>query len=157
MRVPYTYLDVDLDLDALRESLAIYPGPRRTPIVTVGGQVLAEPDNDTVLASLTAAGVLPSSTAVARAKDLNMGDLDRLTRGLAAVLMASSAGQAPIWLRWPLRFGSIVLALTAARGWCPLYDACGMTSIGGPGDRPDEAERPTWLHSTTPHTARSLQ
>ena len=37
------------------------------------------------------------------------------------------------------------LALTAALGWCPVYDAQGVTSVGGPGDHPDEAERQHWL------------
>jgi hypothetical protein len=38
-----------------------------------------------------------------------------------------------------------VLALTGLAGWCPGYRGARVTSIDGPGDRPDEAHRSTWL------------
>ena len=53
-------------------------------------------------------------------------------------------------MRVPLRVLAVGLALTAAIGWCPVYDAQGVTSVGGPGDHPDEAERDSWLATTSP-------
>jgi hypothetical protein len=38
-----------------------------------------------------------------------------------------------------------VLAVSGLTGWCPGYAYAGVTSLGGPGDRPDEAERTNWL------------
>jgi hypothetical protein len=35
--------------------------------------------------------------------------------------------------------------LTGVLGWCPVYSACGLTSLGGPLDHPIEADRDTWL------------
>ena len=50
-------------------------------------------------------------------------------------------------LRWPLRGLGLLAAATGISGWCPGYHAAGVTSLGGPGDRPDEAERQQWLAS----------
>jgi len=50
----------------------------------------------------------------------------------------------------PLRVFAVGLALTAAIGWCPVYDSQGVTSVGGPGDHPDEAERDEWLATIRP-------
>ena len=49
--------------------------------------------------------------------------------------------------RWPLRLAGVFAAATGISGWCPAYSAAGVTSLGGPGDRPDEAERAGWLAS----------
>ena len=149
LRVPFEYLDVDLDLDALREALALHPGPRRTPIVAVGDRVCAEPDGAMLVSTLVGAGALAASDAVARIKDHNVGDLDRALRLGAAAAAFIGTARAPHVVRWPIRAGALVLALTAARAWCPVYDAWQVTSMDGPGDRPDAAERRTWLASTT--------
>lgn len=148
-RVPHVYRDVDLDLDALREATALHEGPRRTPIVEVDGHVLAEPRNAELLARLVASGALAGSTALARMKDHNVGDLDRLLRVVLAVTATAAALRRPPAVRWPVLAGAAVLAFTAARAWCPVYDAWQVTSVDGPGDRPGEAERDTWLASTT--------
>jgi hypothetical protein len=37
------------------------------------------------------------------------------------------------------------VAASGLTGWCPLYHAAGMTSLEGPGDRPDETTRSAWL------------
>jgi hypothetical protein len=116
--------------------------------VVVGDRVLAEPDNRALLAALVGAGALPASDAAAHVKDHNVGDLDRALRTIAAVATFVGAARAPRLLRWPVRAGAIVLALTAVRAWCPVYDACQVTSMDGPGDRPDAAERSAWLAST---------
>lgn len=157
LRVPSTYRDVDVDLDALREALSLHPGPRRTPIVVVANDVMAEPDNATLRATLVRNGLLAASDAVAQMKDHNVGDLDRGLRVAAAAGIVLWSTGAPRWLRWPARAGAAVLALTAARAWCPLYDAWQMTSIDGPGDRPDSAERREWLTSTADSPVWSRQ
>ena len=51
----------------------------------------------------------------------------------------------PVPVRAPVRLAAVGLALTAVFGWCPVYDAQGVTSVGGPGDHPDEAEREPWF------------
>jgi glutaredoxin len=152
LRVPFEYRDVDLDLDALREALALHSGPRRTPIVSVGDRVLAEPDSATLIGALVRTGALAASDALARIKDHNVGDLDRTLRLIAAAVAVASTAGAPRVVRWPIRVGAALLALTAARAWCPVYDAWQVTSMNGPGDRPDAAERRTWLASTSHHT-----
>ena len=157
LHVPHQYLDVDLDLDALREALALEGGSRRTPVIEVGSIVLVEPDTRRLVAALTAAGALAASNAVAHSKDHNVGDLDRAARLLAATATMLGAARLPPAFRWPIRTGALVLALTAVRGWCPLYDAWQVTSLNGPGDRPDEAERRAWLASSAPTTAWSNQ
>ncbi len=148
-RVPYTYRDVDLDLDALREAVALHGGQRRTPIVQVDGHVLAEPGNAELLARLVQSGVLARSTALARIKDHNVGDLDRLLRAVLAVTAAATVARSPRALRWPVMLGAATLAFTAVRAWCPMYDAFEVSSVDGPGDRPGEAEREAWLAPTT--------
>ncbi len=155
LHVPHQFLDVDLDLDALREALLLEGGSRRTPVVEIGDRVLVEPDSRGLVAALTEAGVLAVSDAVAHGKDHNVGDVDRAARLLAAAATLLGTTRLPLALRWPLRTGALVLALTAVRGWCPLYDAWQVTSLNGPGDRPDEAERRTWLASSAQPTAWS--
>ena len=56
-------------------------------------------------------------------------------------------------LRWPLRFLGAGVALTGVTGWCPVYRYAGVTSLGGPGDRPDEAMRLAWLTPVTTDVA----
>ena len=157
LRVPHRYRDVDLDLEALKEALALDRGSRRTPIVEVGDLVLVEPDSQRLVAALTTAGLVGASDAVAHGKDLNLGDLDRLARLVAAAVTMLGTTRAPGGLRWPLRAGALLLGLTAVRGWCPVYDAWQVTSLNGPGDRPDEAERRHWLASSSQPTAWSNQ
>jgi Protein of unknown function (DUF2892) len=51
----------------------------------------------------------------------------------------------PRALRLPLAALGGFEVLTGVLGWCPVYNALGMTSLGGPLDHPMEAERETWL------------
>jgi len=37
------------------------------------------------------------------------------------------------------------MGLSGVTGWCPVYHAAGVTSLHGPGDRPDEAIASAWL------------
>ncbi len=145
LMVPFTYRNVDEDLDALDEATRLSHGARRTPVVDAAGQALVEPSNETLVAALVGARLLTDEDALGRMAVQNVGDAERLLRagtGLAVYVLAS---QAPAALRAPLRFLGVGLMLTGAAGWCPVYHTKGLSSIGGPGDRPGEAERRRWL------------
>ncbi len=150
LRVPFGSIDVDLHLDALQEITRVTGGARRTPVVRVADRLLVEPSNATLVATLEDAQLLAPSTVHAFEHGQNVGDLERLLRvGAAAVTIAATA-RAPWPIRVPLRLAAVGLALTGAVGWCPINDARGVTSVGGPGDHPDEAEREQWLAPTRP-------
>lgn len=145
LRVPFRSTDVDLHLEALDAVSRATGGARRTPVVRVGDRVLVEPTNAALIAALVQAGRLVTSTVQARGYAQNVGDLERLLRlGLAGATFAATT-RTPWPVRLPLGLLAMGLGLTAAVGWCPVYDAHGVTSVGGPGDRPDEAERRHWL------------
>ncbi len=144
VRVPFAFSDVDYDLDALAQATSLSGGHRRTPVVKVGPRVLVEPSNATLLQALEDAGWLAPSTVLAFEHGQNVGNLERVLRVTVAGLMVVSTQDLPWPLRMPLRAAAVGLALTAATGWCPVYDAQGVTSVGGPGDHPDEAEREPW-------------
>jgi hypothetical protein len=75
----------------------------------------------------------------------NVGDVERAIRaGVGLAIMAAASG-APRALKWALRIAGAIAALTGISGWCPAYHARGLTSLNGPGDHPDEAERSEWL------------
>jgi glutaredoxin len=150
LRVPFHAIDVDHHLDALQEVARLTGGERRTPVVLVRSRVLVEPSNAALVHALEEERVLAPSTVHAFEHGQNVGDLERLLRLAAAGLAIAATRDAPAPLRVPLRVVAIGLALTAAVGWCPVYDARGLTSVGGPGDHPDEAERDLWFASTRP-------
>ena len=147
LRVPFRGTDVDLELEALHEITRLTGGARRTPVVRVGDRILVEPSNEALMDALEEAGVLAPSNAHAAAHAQNVGDLERVLRLAGAAIAVAATGRAPWPIRVPLRVAAVAVALTGAVGWCPLYDARGVTSVGGPGDRPDEAERDAWLAS----------
>lgn len=145
LRVPFQATDVDLHLDALEEVTRLTDGARRTPVVRIDDRVLVEPSNAALIAALAAGGHLVASTVHAFEYGQNIGDLERWLRLAVAGAMIAGTSRAPRAVRVPLRVLAVGLGLTAAVGWCPVYDAQGVTSVGGPGDHPDEAERPQWL------------
>ncbi len=156
LRVPAHAVDVDEHLDALQEVMQSTGGERRTPVVEIGPRVLVEPSNAALVQALEQAGALVPSTVHAFEHGQNVGDLDRLLRLAAAgVTLAGTRGM-PAPVRVPIRLAAVGLALTAAIGWCPVYDAKGRTSVGGPGDHPDEAERKPWFAAIR-HPAASLE
>jgi glutaredoxin len=145
LRVPFRATDVDLHLEALQDVTRLTGGERRTPVVRIAGRVLVEPSNEALVAALEEAQLLAPSTVHAFEHGQNVGDLERLLR-LAAAGAAIAATSRAAWpVRLPVRLAAVGLAITAAIGWCPVYDAQGVTSVGGPGDHPDEAERDQWL------------
>lgn len=145
--VAHTYSNIDEDVQALERAKALNDGRRRTPTIDlgVGGTALVEPENDTLTEALVELQMLTQEQVQDRLAVQNVGDAERVARsGLgAAVLLASAT--APSALRWPTRLVGITLLLTGVTGWCPLYHLAGVTSLDGPGDRPAEARRRTWL------------
>ncbi|WP_291981783.1 DUF2892 domain-containing protein [Luteitalea sp.] len=153
LRVPHHAIDVDDHLDGLQEVLRLTGGLRRTPVVRVGDTVLVEPSNRALVRALEQAGLLAPSTVHAFEHGQNVGDLERLLRVTGAGLTILATRDVPAPMRVPLRVAAVGLALTAVIGWCPVYDAQGVTSVGGPGDHPDEAERDAWLVAVRPPAA----
>ncbi|MGI8672214.1 MAG: glutaredoxin family protein [Luteitalea sp.] len=148
LRVPFSAVDVDHDLEALQESMRLSGGERRTPVVRLAGRALVEPSNETLVMALEQAALLVPSTVHAFQHGQNIGDLERVLRLAAACALVAVTTRSDWPVRLPLRVAAVALALTGIGGWCPWYDARGVTSVGGPGDRPNEAERDYWLAPT---------
>jgi hypothetical protein len=82
----------------------------------------------------------------------NVGDAERAIRtGVGAALLLAST-VAPRRARRPLQALGALAALTGISGWCPFFHVTRVTSLDGPGDRPDEARRPSWLSSRPSNT-----
>jgi len=145
--VGHRYLNVDEDLEALRSASTLNAGERRTPIVDlgVGGPPLVEPANDILTEALVELDMLTQDDAQERLGVQNVGDLERVVRVGAGAALVLAGAVGPRAARWPLRVTGAALALSGLAGWCPAYHNTGVTSIDGPGDRPDEAHRSTWL------------
>lgn len=147
--VRHVYRNVDEDLDALQASLALNGGRRRTPTIDLGlgGPPLVEPSNEMLTEALVEREMLTLEDAHERLGVQNVGDLERVIRAGAgaALVLAGSAARGS--LRWPLRVAGAALALSGVAGWCPGYYGAGVTSLNGPGDRPDESGRLNWLEA----------
>ena len=144
LRVPFHATDVDDHLDALEEVTRLTGGERRTPVVRVGDRVLVEPSNAALVQALEQAGVLAPSTVHAFEHGQNIGRSGAVAAAGGRRVGDRGDARRAGPVRVPLRVAAVGLALTAAIGWCPVYDAQGVTSVGGPGDHPDEAEREPW-------------
>ena len=145
--VPHRYINIDEDAEALAIARELNHGERRTPTIDLGagGSALVEPDNDTLGGALVELEMLTQEDLHERLAMQNIGDAERVIRSGAgaALLLGSAIG--PRVLRWPLRLAGGIALLTGVSGWCPGYHAAGLTSLEGPGDRADEAQRSTWL------------
>jgi len=147
LHVPHHYVNIDEDLDGLERAKALNHGQRRTPTIDLGlgGAALVEPDNETLAAALVERDMLTADEAHERLGLQNVGDIERVARTAVGAALFAGATAAPGVLRWPLRGLGLIAVATGISGWCPAYHAAGVTSLGGPGDRPDEAERRAWL------------
>ena len=147
LHVPHRYVNIDDDLDGLDRAKALNRGQRRTPTIDLGlgGEALVEPDNETLSAALVEREMLTLEQAHERLAIQNIGDVERVARTTIGAALLAGAAAVPRHLRWPLRLAGVFAAATGIAGWCPAYSAAGVTSLGGPGDRPDEAERVGWL------------
>lgn len=145
--VAHTYINIDEHVEALDRAKALNNGQRRTPTIDLGagGTALVEPENDTLSEALMELQMLTREQVQERRAVQNVGDAERIARsGTGAALLLASA-TAPAVLRWPVRLLGLKLLLTGLSGWCPIYHLSGVTSLDGPGDRPAEARRSTWL------------
>jgi mycoredoxin len=145
LAIRHRYRDVDEDLDALDRATTLNQGVRRTPVVTIGSDVFVEPTNSAMTAALLAHGLLTRDQVAERLHLQNVGDFERVIRVSSGLLVLASQRQAPAVLRGLLTLTGTGLLLTGVFGWCPVFHAKGVSSLNGPGDRPDEAERQTWL------------
>lgn len=145
--VPHHYINIDEDLEALARARALNGGRRRTPTIDLGlgGSALIEPDNDTLTGALVEMDMLTEADAHERLGVQNVGDFERVLRTAAGAAIVAAGAAAPRGARWPFRLLGAAVALSGVSGWCPLYQYSGVTSLDGPGDRPDEAHRATWL------------
>jgi glutaredoxin len=145
--VPHRYQNVDEDLDALARATSLNGGGRRTPTIDLGlgGGPLVEPTNDTLTGALVEVDLLSRGQADESLGVQNVGDVERAGRALAGLAIVAAGSGAPRGLQWPIRLLGVGVALTGLSGWCPAYHLARVTSLGGPGDRPDEATRATWL------------
>ena len=145
--VPYHYVNIDEDLDALERAKALNEGKRRTPTIDLGlgGDALVEPDNDTLMAALVEMQMLTHEQAHERLGIQNVGDAERAARTTIGVVLLMLSRAMPRSQRWPLGLLGLYFTASGVSGWCAGYHVAGVTSLGGPGDRPDEAERGEWI------------
>lgn len=143
--VTHRYHDVDEDLDALDRATSLNDGLRRTPVIELAGKVLVEPANETLTQALLAKKILSRTDVDDRLQLQNVGDVERGLRVVAGLTMLATTRQAPRALRGLARLLGTSLLVSGAAGWCPVYQTAHVSSLNGPGDRPDEAERTNWL------------
>lgn len=139
-------MNIDEDLDALDRAKALNGGRRRTPTIDLGfgGAPLVEPDNDALTGALVERDMLTDDEAIERLAVQNVGDFERVLRTLAGGALLLGARLAPR-ARWPLGILGTIVAASGLTGWCPIYHAAQVTSLDGPGDRPEETKREAWL------------
>ena len=144
--VPHHYINIDEDLDALDRAKALNGGRRRTPTIDMGfgGAPLVEPDNDALTGALVEREMLTDDQVSDRLAVQNVGDFERVLRTVGGAVLLLAARLAPR-ARWPLALMGTFAAASGLTGWCPIYHAAGVTSLEGPGDRPDEVTRTAWL------------
>jgi len=97
--------------------------------------------------------MLSDDVATERLAVQNVGDFERVLRTTAGAALLAASRVGPRGTRWLLGVASAVIGLSGVTGWCPMYHAAGVTSMDGPGDRPDETTRDGWL---IPRTSRHL-
>ena len=151
LAVAHEYINIDEDAEALARAKALNGGVRRTPTIDlgIGGPALVEPDNDTLVGG---AGRAPDADAGGLHERLgvqNVGDTERMLRAGVGAALVLGAGSAPRACAGRCGSPVAVALLTGSAAGAPLYHAAGVSSLEGPGDRPDEAHRATWLAPAT--------
>ena len=151
--VAHEYVNIDEDLDALARAKSLNGGERRTPVIDLGlgGSALVEPDNDALAAAIVERDMLSNETVTERLAVQNVGDFERVLRTVAGGVLLVASRIGPAAARWPFTIAGAVVGLTGVTGWCPVYHRAGVTSMLGPGDRPDEATRSAWLAERASH------
>ncbi len=147
LAVPHRYVNIDEDLDALERAKALNHGERRTPVIDLGfgGPALVEPDNDLLTGAVVERDMLSNEVAAERLAVQNVGDFERVLRTGAGAALLLASRIAPSSLKRAMGLSGAVMGFSGVTGWCPVYHVARVTSMGGPGDRPDESTRPGWL------------
>jgi glutaredoxin len=147
LAIAYEYFDVDDDLEALHRATSLNGGQRRTPTIDLGmgGAPLVEPDNDTLTGALIEMEMLTQEDAHERLGVQNVGDLERVVRTAAGLVLMLVGGRLPRSVRSLARITGGLIALSGVSGWSAAYHVAGVSSLDGPGDRPREAHRRSWL------------
>jgi glutaredoxin len=153
LHVPHEYLNIDESSEALARAMTLNGGRRRTPTVDLGveGPALVEPSNDTLTGALVELAMLTRDDAYERMAVQNVGDIERALRTTVGAAMLGLAALVPRGSRWPFSAVGLFVGMTGLLGWCPGYHYAGLTSLGGPGDRPDESERDEWVSRNSTH------
>jgi glutaredoxin len=138
--VPHIFRNVDDDLDALELATGLGDGVRRTPVIEIEGVALVEPSNQALTAALVGQHLLTRAEALDRLSVQNVGDLERVLRVSAGLTLYAMTRRGDGGLRGLLGLLGVGLMLTGVAGWCPFYHSRRVSSLGGPGDRPSEAE-----------------
>jgi glutaredoxin len=146
--VSHIYQNVDLDPAALERAKALNGGRRRTPVVDLDGAVLVEPSNEALTNALLRHAEITDEEVRERLLVQNVGDLERVLRVAAAGFALAAIARVPRPARPLVGFAAALGMITGLAGWCPCYAVRGVSSLGGPGDRPDEAERRQWIART---------
>jgi mycoredoxin len=141
----HTYRNVDEDPVALEEATRLGAGIRRTPVIQLGGDSLVEPSNEALTHALVTYGLIGRAEALERLSIQNVGDLERAVRLAGGLILYTASRSERGLLSGALGMLGVGLMLTGVAGWCPVYSTRQVSSLGGPGDRPREAERATWL------------
>ena len=147
LAIQHRYRDVDEDLDALDRATTLNQGVRRTPVVTIGSDVFVEPTNSAMTSALLAHGLLTREQVAERLHLQNVGDFERVIRVSSGLLVLASQRQAPRLVRGLLTLTGAGLVLTGVFGWCPVFHTKGVSSLNGPGDRPEAV---SYTHLTLP-------
>ncbi len=156
--VAYKYENVDQNPDALARAKALNNGERRTPTIDLeGGTTLVEPTNGELTQAVVRQELITEGQAADRLRYRNIGDLERALRIAGGALAMTFAARMKSGWRWPLAAWGGFELVSGGIGSCPLYTALGVTSTGGPGDRPSEAERDAWLAPVEAHKVASSQ
>jgi hypothetical protein len=147
LHVPHQYINIDDNLDGLARAKAFGDDQRRTPVIdlAVGGEALVKPSNDMLTGAMVELSMLTQDEAYDRLAVQNVGDVERVARLICGAAMLAAANTLPRRGRWPLALIGLLATVTGLTGWCPAYHKAGVSSLGGPGDRPREAEREGWV------------
>jgi glutaredoxin len=146
--VSHVYQNVDLDPAALERAKALNSGRRRTPVIDLDSEVLVEPSNEALTNALLRHAEITDEEVRERLLVQNVGDLERTLRVAAAGFAFAALAGVPRAVRPLVGLAAAFGLFTGLAGWCPYYAVRGVSSLGGPGDRPDEAERPQWIART---------
>ena len=110
-----------------------------------GGAPLVEAHNDSLTGALVEREMLSGHDAVERLAVQNVGDFERVLRTLAGAALVIASRTVHRSARGPFTVAGAIIGLSGLTGWCPVYQDAGVTSLDGPGDRPEETTRDAWL------------